>query len=269
MEPPRDRPCSNPWIQVLAGIILLTCIIAAAIVVGGMPQTSGTPAACNCPAGPSLVPVFTDPAEKLKELKDPAFSKKLYAEAVTYEPMLGTPGTQVHMNFWSGKGNHGNVLKLLDTVNQGEAATAHPPNRAIWNEGVNAFYQYPSWVTILNEHWYDRGSGANGTVTIFGKIYQDPCPITYDQADGIVGEYSARYAGMAEYIAEATGKPVKVWCFIYGAKPNRVFSRYEEPVLKNLEEKGLVEVYYAKSPDAAWENPDDWIRGTAHSPLPA
>jgi len=268
MDPSRESPKNNPWILILAGILILSCIIAAPIVFGGTSQACST-AVCTCHPGPSLEPSFANPAEKIKELKDPDFSKKLYNEAVAYEPMLGTPGTQAHMSFWSGKGNHGNVLRLLDTVNEGPAATATPPNRAIWNEGVNAFYQYPSWVKILDEHWYDRGSGANGTVTIFGKTYQDPYPMTYEQADAIVGEYSARYAGMAEYIAKATGKPVKVWCYIHGAKPNRVFSRFEEPALKKLEEKGLVEVYYAKSVEAAWENPDDWIRGTANTPLTA
>ena len=53
------------------------------------------------------------------------------------EPLLATPGTQVHMGFWSGRGNHGSVLRLLDIVNEGPAAQADPPNRAIWNEGVS------------------------------------------------------------------------------------------------------------------------------------
>ncbi len=258
---------SRPWVLILLGICVLVCIITASMVLV-LPQVSPDAADGTCPTGPATEPVFTDPAKKLEELKDRNFSKKLFDEAATYEPLLAARGTQVHMCFWSGKDNHGNALRLLDVVNGGSPASASPPHRAIWNEGVNAFYPYPAWVTILNEHWYDRGTGINGTVTIFGKTYQDPYPITPDDADEIVGEYSARYAGMAEYIARATGKPVNVWCFVHGAKPGRVFSRYEEPELKRLEADGFAVIYYAKSLESRWDNAGDWISGTENSPLP-
>ena len=251
----------------LAGILILFALVAAAFLIGGSNVTApaGTCSAVpNTPPGP----VFTSPEEKLRELRDPAFTGKLYDEAIVLEPLLATPGTQVHMGFWSGRGNHGSVLRLLDIVNEGPAAKADPPNRAIWNEGVNAYYQYPAWDRILSEHWFDRSMAENGTVTIAGKTYRDPSPVSYEQADAIWGEYSARYAGMAEMFASATGRPVKVWCFVEGAKPGRVFARYEFPELKKLEDKGLVQLYFARSVDADWERPDDWILGSANATIP-
>ena len=74
---------------------------------------------------------------------------------------------------------------------------------------------------------------------------------------------------MAEPIAIATGKPVKVWCFVQGAKANRIFYAYELPQLRMMEQKGFVQVYFAKTPDADWTKPDDWINGTAKTPAPS
>jgi len=254
-------------IVLLAGILIVLALVAAAFLFGGSEKTCSA-GNCTCAPDGSQGPVFTSPEEKLRELRDPSFTGRLYAEAVALEPQLKTPGTQVHMGFWSGRGNHGSVLRLLDIVNEGPAATADPPNRAIWNEGANAYYQYPSWDRILSEHWFDRSMAKNGTVTIAGTMYPDPFPVTYEQADAIWGEYSARYAGMAERFATATGRPVKVWCYVEGAKPGRVFARYEYPELRNLEKKGLVELYFARSVDADWERPDDWIFGSANATIP-
>jgi hypothetical protein len=254
--------------MVLAGIIFLTCIITAAILFGG-PAGTCTPATAVPDTGSNYVPVFTDPVEKLKELGSPAFTHQLYVEAVAYEPLLATPGTQVHMGFYSAKGNHGSLLRLLDAINEGPAYKANPPNRALWAQGVNGFYSYPSWQRVMNEHWYERAYPVNGTVMIFGKSYQDPHPVTVEQADAVWAQYSTRFAEVAEPIATATGKPVKAWCFIDGAKANRIFYSFELPALRKLEEKGLVEVYFAKTRDADWNNPSDWINGTALVPTPA
>jgi len=267
MEISRTLLNNRCGILLLAGILILLAIVAA------MSLFTGSGGACsvgNCTCAPdgSQGPVFTSPDDKLRELRDVGFTGRLYAEAVALEPLLGTPGTQVHMGFWSGRGNHGSVLRLLDIVNEGPAATADPPHRAIWNEGVNAYYQYPSWDRILSEHWFDRSMAKNSTVTIAGKVYSDPFPVNYEQADAIWGEYSARYAGMAEQVATATGRPVKVWCYVEGAKPGRVFARYEYPELHQLEEKGLVELYFARSVDADWERPEDWIFGSVNATIP-
>jgi hypothetical protein len=246
------------------GIVLLS--------VTGILPSAGCPVSACSPDGSldsGAVPVFTPPSEKIAVLQDPAFTGQLYTEAIATEPLLARPGTQVHMGFWSGRGNHGSMLRLLDAVNEGPAASADPPNRAIWDEGTTAYYHYPSYTQILNEHWYERASVINGSVLIFGRAYTDPHPVTYADSDRIWGEYSARYTEMAEPISRATGNPVKVWCFVEGAKANRIFYSYELPHLRLMEQRGLVQVYFAKSPDADWTRPDDWINGTANTPAPS
>ncbi len=267
MEPTPANPANNPRILLLAGIILLACIAAASFLFGAPAGTCTPPG--SLATGSCHEPVFTDPAVKLKDISSSDYSLQLYKEAVSYEPLLAAKGTQVHMGFYSAKGNHGSLLLLLDAINEGPAATANPPHRAIWAQGINGFYPYPSWERIMNEHWYERAYPVNGSVIIFGKAYTDPHPVTFEQADAVWAEYSARFAEVAEPIALATGNPVQVWCFVEGAKANRIFYSIELPALKKLEEKGLVEVHFAKTQQAAWDNPSDWISGTANVPAPA
>ncbi|MEI7857741.1 MAG: hypothetical protein WCH85_09580 [Methanomicrobiales archaeon] len=255
----------NQWtigivlVAILAGILILS-------VFGIIPPEHCPVPACSTTMSPDLsgVPIFTAPSDKIALLNDTAFTGKLFAEALATEPLLATKGTQVHMGFWSGKGNHGSMLRVLDAVNEGPAASAIPPNRAIWDEGTTAYYNYPSYTQILDEHWYERASVMNGTVLIFGRAYTDPYPVTFAESDQIWGEYSARYTDMAEQVAIATGNPVKVWCFVQGAKPNRIFYTYELPQLRLMEQKGYAQVYFAKSPDADWTKGEDWINGTAN-----
>jgi len=262
-----DSPPDNSRILLLAGIVILACILAALFLLGGTSVFSPAPA--SCPTILPHEPVFVDPVEKLQQVRDPAYTQQLFNEAVAYEPLLATPGTQVHMGFYSAKGNHGSLLRLLDTVNEGPAATANPPNRAIWAMGINGYYPYPSWERMMNEHWYERAFPVNGSVMIFGESYHDPYPVTFEQADAIWAAYSDRFAAMAEPVARATGKPVKIWCFVEGAKADRIFYTVELPALKRLEEKGLVEIYFAKNPQAEWNSMADWIQGSANAPVPA
>ncbi|PKL70738.1 MAG: hypothetical protein CVV30_05155 [Methanomicrobiales archaeon HGW-Methanomicrobiales-1] len=269
MAPPFLTPYLNKW---TIGVVLLAILaIIVLLSVLGIPPTSSCPVtvcSTDCTI-PVTGPLFPGPVEKITALKDPAFSRQLFAEAIATEPLLAVPGTQVHMGFWSGKGNHGSMLRVLDAINEGPAASAVPPNRAIWDEGTTAYYNYPSYTRILDEHWYERASGVNGTVIIFGKSYADPQPVTFAEADEVWGQYSARYTDMAELIAQATGKPVKVWCFVQGARANRIFYTYELPQLQQMEQKGYVQVYFAKIPDADWTKPEDWINGTTNIPAPA
>jgi len=255
------------------GIVLLAilAVIILLSIFGIPPRATDTVTVCSmeCPPGPKMVPVFTAPSDKIAFFKDPAFTGQLYTEAVATEPLLATPGTQVHMGFWSGKGNHGSMLRLLDAVNEGPTASADPPNRAIWDEGTSAYYNYPSYTQLLDEHWYERASGINGSVLIFGKRYTDPYPVTFADADEIWGQYSARYTDMIEPVALATGNPVQAWCFVQGARANRIFYTYELPQLRSMEQKGFVKVYFAKTPDADWTKPEDWINGTANAPAPS
>jgi len=58
------------------------------------------------------------------------------------------------MGYWSSKGNHGSLVRVLDTINDGPATT--PPCKAVWDEGATSSYQYPEYDTMLEEHWYER-----------------------------------------------------------------------------------------------------------------
>jgi len=270
MVPPSLKKYLNQWTLGIVLLLILAFIILLSVI--GIPPSPTCPVtvcSTDCPIGLTMVPVFTAPSDKIAVFEDPAFTGQLFTEARATEPLLATPGTQVHMGFWSGKGNHGSMLRLLDAVNEGPAASAVPPNRAIWDEGTSAYYHYPSYTQLLDEHWYERASGLNGSVSIFGKAYTDPHPVTFAEADEIWGQYSARYTDMTEPIALATGKPVKAWCFVEGAKANRIFYTYELPQIRLKEQKGFVQVYFAKIPDADWTRPEDWINGTANTPAPS
>lgn len=254
-----------------SGIALLLVFALAVMLVlplagCGSSTTGGASNSSNLSQEEPYKPVFTDPAEKLKETSSPEFSEDLYEEAVAYEPLLKTPGTQVTMGYWSSKGNHGSLVRVLDTINDGPATT--PPRKAVWDEGATSSYQYPEYDTILEEHWYERYVVKDGKVKIFGVTYTDPHPVTADQADAIWGRYSQRYADMAKLIRKATGVPVRAVCFVQGAKANRVFYKYELPELKTLEQSGDAQVFFAKTQDADPDNPADWITGTANAPTP-
>jgi hypothetical protein len=267
----RLRISVGSGIAVLALILLASFAIPVQVVQqagAGTSPGAGAPGAGNLPEYAIYTPVFTDPAAKIKEISSQDFTAQLYREAIAFEPLLGTPGTQVHMGYWSGKGNHGSLIRLIDAINEMTPSPGEAPPKAIYDEGVNSYYQYPSYNRILEEHWYERATAINGSVTIFGNRYTDPYPVTSAQADDIWGQYSQRYADLAEPIRQATGKPVKVWCYVQGAKANRVFYKYELPELRSLEQKGAVQVYFAKTQDADWTNPRDWTPGTANAPSP-
>jgi hypothetical protein len=258
----------SPGYSLAAGIVILAILVLIPIALTGSsgwspagPGTS-TPVTAVIAAPSPFTPIFTDPADKLRETAHASFTQQLFREAVAYEPLLNTSGTQVHMGYWSGRGNHGSLVTLLDAINDA------PLQRAIWDEGATTSNQYPSYVTMLSEHWYERASSRNGTVTIFGMGYTDPYPVTFVQADDIWGQYSQRYADMAVPISRATGKPVQVWCFVEGARGNRVFYTYELPELRQLEQDGVVNVHFAKTKTANWTSPGDWIEGTKNAPVP-
>jgi len=268
-------------ISVAAGLFILALVILASLLVPvpPMPATIGSGSAA--PSGASAipcypggftqlsVPVFTDPAVKLRETSDPDFTAQLYREALQYEPLVGSPGTQVHMGYWSGAGNHGSLIRLIDSVNEMPLTSGEPPRKAIFDEGVSSYYSYPSYFRMLAEHWYERAFPENGSVLIFGVPYRDTYPVTMAQADDIWGRYSQRYADMAGFIHNATKKPVKVWCFVEGARKNRIFYKYELPELRQLEQEGAVVVYFARTTNADWTKPGDWIEGAANAPAPA
>ncbi len=228
------------------------------------PANLTSPGACApSPSGPA----FADPEAKLSVLSNPNFSLQLFSQAVALEPMLNRSGTQVHMGFWSGPANHGSLVRLLDGING--APDNGTAQRAIWEEGVQSSLQSPDYVQLnAREHWYERVNDA-GRAVIYGVNYTDPYPVSLAQADGIWGAYSQRYADMALLIANATGKPVQVWCYAQGAKSNRVFYTYEFPELQKLEQAGVVRVHFAKQPDADWKNASQWFEGTARAPAPA
>ncbi|HII98195.1 MAG TPA: hypothetical protein HA272_02750 [Methanoregula sp.] len=270
MTPPTIRPL---WQSLAAGLIILTILILAPAILVGPASVAGPVPGADPASGAGtcspFIPVFTDPAAKISDTSSPAFTMQLFGEAVAYEPLLATPGTQVHMGYWSGPKNHGSLVVLLDTINSAPVLENGTSHKAIWDEGVTSSYQYPSYVTMQNERWYERGYPVNGTVIIMGRPYTDPYPVTREQPDIIWGQYSQRYAWMAVPMYEATKNPVNVWCYVEGARANRVFYTYELPVLEELERDGVVTVRFAKQRTADWTKPDDWIVGTANAPVPA
>lgn len=211
-------------------------------------------------------PLFTPPSTKITQTAESAFTQMLLDEAIGYVPMLMQPGLQVSMGYWSGPGNHGSLVRLLDAIN---AQPDGAGQKAIWDEGVQSSLQYPLYVQMNHEHWYERASPVDGMVTIYGIQYVDPYPVSFDQADQIWGQYSQRYADLAAVFHAATGSPVKAWCYVQGAKANRIFYKFEYPELQALEANGDVQVFFAKNIDADWQNPNDWIEGTANNPPPA
>ncbi len=281
MEDAPDPANRSPVRSVVAGFVVIALIILACLAIP-VPATTGItgagsaapPGACS-PAGnfggftQLSAPIFTDPEVKLGETSGQDFTAQLYREALQYEPLLGKPGTQVHMGYWSGAGNHGSLIRLIDSINEMPLAPGESPRKAIFDEGISSYYSYPSYSRMLAEHWYERAYPVNGSVTIFGAPHRDPYPVTVGQADNIWGRYSQRYADMAGLIYNATKKPVKVWCYVEGARKNRIFYTYELPEIRRLEQDGMVVVYFARTKDADWTKPGDWIEGTAHAPAPS
>jgi hypothetical protein len=210
-------------------------------------------------------PAMTTPEDKLAELSDEAFTHKLFDEFTALEAGLEKPGTQVHMMFWSGPGNHGNALSLVDAINS-YVAKDGSVNKGVWVAGVNSSLQNPSFITMNREAWYERAYPVDGKLTVFGVVRPDVTAVTPAQADTIWGLYSRRYADQAALFKEATGRPVEVWCFVLGAKAKRIFYTNEFPELERLEDEGAVNVHFARSADADWTNPSDWTEGTANHP---
>lgn len=223
-----------------------------------------------CDGGSSSIvqaPIFTDPAVKLVDLSGSDFMQQLLDEAVALEPIVTTSGAQMHMGFWSGSGNHGSLVRVLDSINA-TSSSATPPQRAIWDEGSTSSIQYPQYVLMNNEFWYDRAYFVDGVGVIRGITYTDPYPVTPTKADEIWGAYSQRYAEMATSIKAATGNTVKVWCFVTGARRSRIFFTYEFPSLQTLEAAGTVQVFFAKTIDSDWTVVADWDEGTGNAPTP-
>jgi hypothetical protein len=219
-------------------------------------------------------PIFTKANVKIAQTASWSFTSQLVFDAVNYEPNLIKPGTQVHMGFWSGDDNHGNLVRVLDAINFAGITSCVSgsmlPNCAVWDEGATSSEQYPAYVQMLVEHWYDRGNAGTSspTVTIYGKTYKNRNPLTFTMADQVWGQYSQRYADMARVFARKTGMSVMAWCFVQGASPKRIFYAYEYPELQELESEGVVEVFCAKSADAIWTNPNDWTQGIGSAACP-
>lgn len=217
-------------------------------------------------------PMFSSAQAKLAKTRDPRFTASLLTNVVDYEPLFLAPGTQAHMGFWSGSGNRGNLVRLLDDINFGSTRCARgpTPNCAVWDEGATTSEQFPLYVEMLVEHWYDRGNAPAGSpvITIYGKRYYNTNSVDFPTADRIWGQYSQRYTEMARPLYRSTGKQVKAWCFVMGAGSDRVFYTYEYPKLQELEREGVVTVYCAKNANANWRKPDDWTVGTGSAACP-
>jgi hypothetical protein len=208
---------------------------------------------------------FTDPVAKLQATAQPEFRAQLWTDITLLDPAIGARGTQVHMGYWSGPGNHKALNTLLTEIN----TNGGPRVRAFFDEGISPTQLMPAYRTMTAEAWYPRGKLVDGKGSLEGGVkITDPFPTTFAQADRIWGQYSQRYAQLALDVQAATGKPVEVWCYVEGAKVDRVFYKYELPILKDLETLGVVKVHFAKTKEAKHTNPNDWWHGTANAPEP-
>jgi len=214
-------------------------------------------------------PFFTDPLVKISQTASADFTVRLADEANLLEPDVFSPGTQVYMGYWSYYPNRASLIRVIDSINSAAGA-----GRAIWDEGVStsASGQFPSYIRMNDEFWYERANAVEGTValTIEGVTYTytDPYPVTFAQADTIWGQYSQRYAEMASRIRSHTGITPEALCFVQNARSNRIFYSYELPILVSLEAAGDVRVFFALTSEADWTNPADWIEGTGNAPVP-
>ena len=223
------------------------------------PQGVKTPAAAAAPR-------FTNPVAKIAETAKPEFRTQLWNEVTQLDPAFGAKDTQVHMGYWSGNGNKNRdaLIKLLDEIN----TNGGPKARAFFDEGVSPNRLLPAYRVMTAEAWYGRAKLPDGKGSLDGGATKvtDPFPVDFAQANVIWGQYSAQYAQLAIDAHAATGKVVDVWCYIEAAKADRIFYKYELPVLKDLETLGVVRVHAAKKLDAKYTNADDWIHGTANIP---
>lgn len=251
-----------------AGMVALLVLAGAALFALGYLTAPRAPQATNraVSSGPAPSdPLMTSPGDKLSVLSDTAFTRKLFDESTALEARLKQSGTQVHMGFYSGPGNHGNLVRLLDDINNYQAADG-AIHKAIWDEGVTTSLQLPSYVLMNREAWYERAYPIDGKAVVYGTPRADFAPVTPEQADSVWGQFSRRYASQASLFKEATGKPVEVWCFVQGAKANRIFYTNEFVELQRLEAEGVVKVHFARTIDADWTDPKDWTEGTANHP---
>ena len=217
-------------------------------------------------------PFFTPPVEKISLTSSPTLTLRLFCEAQALDPLVFRRGAQVYMGFWSLYPNRGYLIKVLDAVNSDTGSA--PYNKAIWDEGAatSSSMQFPSYIRMNDEFWYERASASGGTVTLTIEgvtyTYTDPHPVTLAQADTIWGQYSQRYTDLAPLIRQATGLTPEALCFVEGAKSNRVFYTYELPQLALLETSGDIKVFFAATSEADWRTPAHWIEGTKNAPTP-
>ena len=250
------------------GLVVLLILAGAALFTLGYIAASRAPLETNRTApGDGILPgpLETNPGDKLSVLSNEGFARKLFAESTALEARLGQPGTQVHMGFYSGSGNHGNLVRLLDDINNYKA-TDGVTHRAVWDEGVTSSLQLPAYVLMNREAWYERAYPVDGRAVVYGIPRADFVSVTPEQADSLWGQFSRRYTGQALLFKEATGRPVEVWCFVQGAKANRIFYTNEFVELQRLEADGVVNVHFAKIANADWTDPADWTHGTANHP---
>lgn len=252
----------------IAGMSALLILVGVALfALGYLTASQALRETSRTPLGDGIVsdPVDTSPGDKLSVLSNEGFARKLFDESTALEARLGQPGTQVHMGFYSGPGNHGSLARLLDDINSYEA-TDGVIHKAVWDEGVTSSLQLPSYVLMNREAWYERAYPVDGKAVVYGVPRADFVSVTPEQADALWGQFSRRYTGQASLFKEATGRSVEVWCFVQGAKANRIFYTNEFVELQRMEAEGVVNVHFAKTANADWNDPADWTHGTVNHP---
>lgn len=238
-------------------------------------------------------PIFTPFDLKNFETSDQRFALNFRNQAVGYQPFVTTRDTEVHMAFYSGPAktsdpasdkyrgsNRGKAVRVVESINQKSklnwGCNAKDPNDpqtpqdtrcAVWIEGATTTNQYPLFVRLLEEHWYDRAfPNSDKSVTIYGKKYPNlfPLPDGLKSADQIWGNVSTRNVESIRGFYQATGKKVQVWALVQGAGQDRIFYQFEYPALQKLEEDKIITVHCAIAdlgvqPD--WQNDAHWSIG--------
>ncbi|MEI8330872.1 MAG: hypothetical protein WCF90_04360 [Methanomicrobiales archaeon] len=112
--------CCAPLTTGIA-LLAIIAVILLLSVTGILPPTNGPVQSSSsaCHAIQQNVPVFPAHSKKIAALEDLAFTGTLSSQVFSIDPLIASPGTQVYMGFWSGKGNHGSMLLVLDAIKEG------------------------------------------------------------------------------------------------------------------------------------------------------
>jgi len=266
----KPDPRRSPGWSLLPVAAVVVALLAAGCGGGSAPAPSDIPD-----------PVFTDPLAKIQETGDlVGFSETLFAQYVHQDEALADPTVSVYMAFFAGADQRGRALSFIDTTSffggRFFPQPGHRKARGIWIEG-SGDWQYAAYrLANESERWWERsaqedpsgtGTPLGNQVTIHGRSYTDPFPVTNAQYRQIWANYSAAYAEMAT-LFHARGLPVHARAFILNVSPTSAFWT-ECRTLRALVASGDLDSFLCASAEfPSYENPADWAECPPCPPLP-